>query len=101
MARNEEPGQAKPRGKTSGSGKWTKYKPNAGKDKPSWAKVDEAGILVAIARVTEEGAALLFGVTRDGGALVLTICDGDERLKLYGTSTDEMGVHLREVADSA
>jgi hypothetical protein len=100
MARNDEPGQAKQRKGTSGSGKWSKYQPKSQNGELDWSKVDEAAILIALSNVTKEGAALLFGKTRDGGALVLTVCDGDERLKLYATTHEEMGVHLREVADA-
>jgi len=100
MARDNEPGMPKPRKGTSGSGKWSKYRPETTGRTVEWAKVDEAAILVAIGNVTSEGAALLFGVTRDRGALVLTVCDGDERLKLYAATPEEMAVHLREIADA-
>lgn len=100
MARDNEPGMAKAKKGTSGSGKWTKYQQTKSTTKADWAKVDEAAILLAITAVTKEGGALLFGVTRDGGVLSLTVCDGDERLKLYATTPEEMAVHLREIADA-
>lgn len=99
MARDVEPGMPRQKKGTAGSGKWSDYKPNAPKEVLSWSKVDEAAILVALSNVTGAGAALLFAVTRDGGALVVTLCDGDQRYKLYANNVDEMGVHLRELAD--
>jgi len=99
MARNDEPGMPKAKKQTAGSGKWSKYQPAGVKGSADWSKVDEALILAALASITSEGAALLFGSTRDKGALVLTICDGDERVKFYATTHDEMNSHLRDVAD--
>jgi hypothetical protein len=99
MARNDEPGMPKAKKPTSGSGKWTKYQRNYVKGDADWAKVDEALILAALSSVTAEGAALLFGTTRDKGALVLTVCDGDERVKLYASTREEMNEHLRSISD--
>jgi len=100
MARNIEPGM--PVGKrTSGSNRWSEYNPHKNGSGPRWENVDEAAILVCITNVTNEGAALLFGKTRDGGSLVLTLCAGELRKRFYATTPDEMGVHLRELADRA
>jgi hypothetical protein len=100
MARDNEPGMTPKRKGTSGSGKWTKYKARENSGDADWSKVDEALLLAALVTVTKEGAALLFSRTKDGGALCLTLCDGDDRMKLYGRTREEMNDHLRALADT-
>lgn len=101
MARDNEPGMPSTRVGKSGSGKWSTYTGRPGGTKTAdWSKVSEEALLGAISAVTANGAALLFGRTRDGGTLCLTLCDGDQRLKLYGDA-NEMSVHLRELWDRA
>jgi hypothetical protein len=40
--------------------------------------------------VTAAGCALMLGRTRDGGALVLTILDGDDRYRTYCANNTEL-----------
>jgi len=100
MARNNEPGMPKPK-PTSGSNRWSEYNPHKNGDGPRWEAVDEAAILVALTNVTNAEGALLFGKTRDGGSLVVTLCAGELRKRFYATTPEEMAVHLRELADRA
>jgi hypothetical protein len=101
MARNHEPGMPPPRNKTSGSGKWTKYTPKKEVVQVAWDEVNNALVSTAVAEVTRGGDALLFGATRDGGALVLTVCSGDERVKFYASTPEEMNSHLENIIATA
>lgn len=84
---------------TSGSGKWSRYAPPLAAECVSWADVEAQEVLAAISAVTAEGDAVLFSRTRDGGALVITVCAGDERVKLYATSVLLMAGHLQALAN--
>jgi hypothetical protein len=41
-------------------------------------------------KVLEQGCAVLVGRTRDGGALVLTVLDGEQRHRTYCSTDDEL-----------
>ena len=53
----------------------------------SWADVEPKLLASAVAAATGAGAALLFSRTSDGGALALTILDGQTKTKLYPSGT--------------
>lgn len=97
MARDNEPGMTKPKKSTGGSGKWTKYEASKPVTPIDWDEVDSKGIARTVQCVCGGGDAVLFGKSRDGGVLVLTICSGDDRRKLYGKSVSEMESHMHEV----
>ncbi|SRR6266705_3793729 len=40
--------------------------------------------------VLSQGCALMFGLTRDGGAVVLTVLDGDQRHRTYCSNQVEL-----------
>jgi hypothetical protein len=48
-------------------------------------------------KVLAEGAAVMVGRTRDGGALVLTVLDGDQRHRTYCSSTAELEAALESL----
>lgn len=54
----------------------------------SWADVSGPLIKQALAAATDDGCALIFSKTSDGGALSLTVLAGKERSKLYAKTTD-------------
>jgi len=85
---------------TSGSGRWSMYRPAERSAGPLWEHVRDHAILSALIEVTSHGAALLFGTTRDGGSLVVTLCDGDQRIKFYARTANEMTEHLLKIADA-
>lgn len=103
MARDNEPGMRRTNGqRAGGSGKWSKYRAGSRSDKRfSWSGVDSSIILDAVVSVTAGGAAIMFGQTRDGGCGVVTVCDGDDRLKLYGNSVEQMEEELRQLHEFA
>lgn len=100
MARANEPGMpGKKHGKTSGSGKWSQYGGARRGAEADWGAVDPGLLLDAVRAITAVGDAVLFGVTRSGGTLVCTVCSGEERLKLYATTIEEMHEHLKGLVD--
>lgn len=101
MARNEEPGMKANRNRTGGSGKWSKYTQKKAEVEADWSKVDMPTLFGAIVAITNAGGALLLGKTRDGGALVITVCEGDERAKFYATTREEAHEHLELITDNA
>lgn len=98
MARDNEPGMTKPKKQgTSGSGRWSSYKSKEPVVRLDWGEVNSALLASAIGEAVNGGDALLFGASRDGGVLVLTVCSGDERLKLYAKSIAEADELLNTV----
>lgn len=45
---------------------------------------------MALDTVLAQGCAFMFGLTRDGGAMVLTVLDGDERHRTYCSSQHDL-----------
>lgn len=55
-----------------------------------WSDISDDIISQLIVTVTKAGAAVMFGVTSDGGALSLCILDQDAKLKEYPRSETEV-----------
>ena len=66
-----------------------------------WADVDGPSIKNAIDAVTADGCAVVFSRTSDGGALVLTLLDGPEKVKHYPNSNIEAVAILQDWALAA
>lgn len=58
--------------------------------------IDAALLADAIAAAISDGVAVLFAATRDGGAVVITVLDGDKRHKAYASNAGEL---LQAVTD--
>lgn len=76
-----------------------------GPDKPrkvvaTWEDSDAQDLWRTICEVTAAGDALMFGRTRDEGAVVLTVLSGDERVRQYATGSEEISELLRLVRES-
>jgi hypothetical protein len=82
---------------TAGSGKWTSYAPKEPASRIAWDEVDAALVGELVQEVTRGGDAVLFGQSRDGGTLVVTICSGAERVKFYSSASDECESQLRDL----
>src|SRR5690242_15489606 len=54
-----------------------------------WSDIDASLIGEFVQLVTSHGSAVICGVTSDGGALSITILDGDERIKDWPATVDE------------
>lgn len=67
----------------------------------AWSEVDGPSIKAAIDAVTRDGCAIVFSRTSDGGALVLTLLDGPNRIKEYPNSTREAVTILQDWALAA
>lgn len=65
-----------------------------------WRLVDAAAIRAALAVATDHSAALILGVTSDGGAASVTILDGDRRVKEYPNNAADASSYLQWVADT-
>lgn len=101
MGKDTTSGNGRAAAPTSGSGKRSKYLPRQVKGNVSWDEIDPVLLIATITALVGDGCALLIGATRDGGALALTICDGEERIKYYATSFQEMHGHLAVVYETA
>lgn len=66
-----------------------------GASKVSLADVSRLGLVLDA--VLAEGAAVMVGKTRDGGALVLTVLDGDNRHRTYCATTPELEAALESL----
>jgi transposase len=56
--------------------------------------LDPSAFLNGIAAVTRSGAAIMFGLTSDGGAMVVTVLDNNDREKEYLHDADEINEYL-------
>lgn len=57
-------------------------------------------LLQAVIACTSTGAALMVGVTRDNGAVVLTLMWGDKRPKVYCANANELNEALTDLIES-
>lgn len=89
------------KGALSGSGQWSEYRQSPANGPVSWRGVDHAAITACLDGVTSNGDAILFGGSRDGSILVVTICSGNERAKFYYRSAEEAGAGLFDIASIA
>lgn len=101
MPNDREPGIPRSKTKTSGSGKWSKYVPKLASEKVAWDEVSAPLIGQLVGAVTRDGAAILLATTRDGAAFVITVCDGDERIKFYARDTEELSHHISNLIAAA
>jgi hypothetical protein len=63
----------------------------------SWEEVDGRLIKAALVAATEDGCALIFSKTSDGGALSITVLAGADRHKKYAKSSELAESVLHEV----
>jgi len=63
----------------------------------TWEEVDGRLIKAALVASTEDGCALIFSKTADGGALSLTILAGTDRHKKYASRVEVAESLLHEV----
>lgn len=85
--------------KTGGSGRLGKLRekvhgPSAG---ICMDEVDASALTEAVSRVVEAGAAIMFGITSDGGALCITVLDDGEKERVFAASASEAEAAFRHV----
>lgn len=64
-----------------------------------WSEVDCAILRDAIDAVTRAGGAIMFGLTRDGGAFSICVLDGTQKAKEYPHGIDELHETLVGIRD--
>lgn len=101
MSSQREPGMPAGKKKSADGSKWTKYQPKKAANPLSWDEVSAPLIGELVGAVTRDGAAILLGTTRDGGALVVTVCAGDERIKFYASTPEEVASMLANLIATA
>lgn len=66
----------------------------------TWSSVTPAVVSALVGAVTKKGGAVMFGQTRDKGAMILTIYLNEEMTKEYFRPSDDVdAIILRYVAD--
>ncbi len=88
-------------GKKAAQGYQSAYNRRSKANAVRWGEVHAGAVLDALDAVQSAGDALLLGATRDGGALVITVCSGDQRHKFYPTSTEECEATLLDITNAA
>lgn len=66
----------------------------------TWEEADADTLWRTICEVTAAGDALTLSITRDGGAVVLTVLSGDERVRQYAHGAEEIAELLQLVRES-
>lgn len=69
-------------------------------DVASWEDAEPETLWRTVQEVTNLGDAVMFGKTRDGGAVVVIIMSNDDRLKYYATGAEEIATLLHEIRAS-
>ena len=88
---------------TAMRGVWAGDKPSNPNYRPSldgFSSVDPLVLRAAIYAVIASGAAVQFSCTRDFGALVVTVLDGNDRHKQYPTDAQEIAQCVEDLRDS-
>lgn len=57
--------------------------------KVAWGDLESDNIVRLVTRLCDNGFGLVLGKTSDGGALSITILDGDQRVKDWPTNPDD------------
>lgn len=65
----------------------------------SWSGVSNQAIRDAVVAVGDAGASILLGRTSDGGAFVVQVYDGDDRLRRWPHSVEELESDLSYICD--
>jgi hypothetical protein len=66
-----------------------------------WDVVIPDALTGCISSVLEAGAAIMFGLSQDGGVLRVQLYDGDDRPKWYVHDADDLNQLLRRLAELA
>lgn len=69
-----------------------------GVNRCEYCLADPKTVLLAISCVQAMGGAIVFGATRDGGSLVVTVLDGPSNEKFYAKNADELNNTLTDIA---
>lgn len=102
MAQKKGPNDdQRPEKKSSGSlaNKWKAMGTGGNVAGARWEDCDSAAVLGLVACVTAQGGAITLGVTRDGGALAITVMDGDARFKEYIPSNTDLNEALWNITE--
>lgn len=59
-----------------------------------WNDADESAIGDCVKKVLDAGDAILFGRTRDGGAVRIILMSGDEKASEYVTSAEQLTTYV-------
>ena len=84
-------------------GMWGGDKPTNSEYKPAidgFGSVDGTTLRDAIVAAISDGAAVQFSCTRDFGAVVVTLLNGNDKLKVYPTNAQEIAQCLEDLRDS-
>jgi hypothetical protein len=65
----------------------------------SWSEVDNQLLRDAIVSICDNGAAVIFGKTTDGGALSITVLDGNDKIREWPHSIEDVENTLRWLVD--
>ncbi len=82
-----------PKPETGKGGLWDTRANPFGQSKIGHIAPELAGVQVlggALDKVLRQGCAIMLGHTRDGGAVVLTVLDGEQRHRTYCANSDEL-----------
>lgn len=71
------------------------------KQRIDWSEVDPGRLADLVISVSRAGAAVMFGTTRDGGALVVAVYDGDDRARYYCNSMAEFEILVEQLVELA
>lgn len=96
MSKHSEP-------ESNGGGKYSQFSgksPDA-HGAQALAEVDTLLLAQAVVAVLTVGDAILFGTTRDGGAVAMQLFSGTELDKLYGATQEELTDRLRGIVEAA
>lgn len=92
MTQTRRPSDPPPR---TAKDRWKDLRTKTDLEPIKWSSCDPRALQAAIVSATEDGAALLFSKTSDGGALALQVLSGTARYKYYAADTEDLDDLLR------
>lgn len=100
MSRNNEPGTPHTKGQKSQGHRSAYVRKNA-TTAVRWEDVNGDLLVGMLDALQSVGDAALLGATMDGGALVICVCSGDDRIKYYPSSVEEATQTIGEITNAA
>lgn len=82
------------------AGKWDRVAPSDAVHSVLFDDLKDAAFGPAIANILSGGDAVIFGATRDGGAIAITILAGTDKRKIYAADADELDRVLKAIASA-
>jgi hypothetical protein len=88
-----------PTGRNGGNKPKPRLEPMGAAANVSWGLANPEMLAWVVSQLTQGGNAVIFGTTRDGGALSVTVLYGEQKEKYYITPKEDINQVLKELGE--